>query len=186
MFESMRQWFFSRVSEPLLALIRSRFKTDMIAAVAITEFGLSLMEALVLSMMVYWIWWWDIAFDVEMSAGGYWVICAVMILGVAGPSTITASDLMSISRGQKTTLSPFVIGLIKGGMAWRYVSHMLIFTIFLNTLFISLALATGTWLGVVAGFFTTSLLLLKCVGSAIWQNQNMRRLVASSTPSARF
>lgn len=189
MFESLRQWFFSRVSERLITHIRSRFKKGPIAAVAIIEFGVSLSEVLGLLMMAYLTWRFTASdSDIGMNAGGYLaIICAVATLGIVGPSALIASELMIVSRGHKSVVSPFVVGLIEGErMTWRYIPLLLIFSLMMSMLCISLSIASGIWMGIPASLLLTSFVFLECMKPAIWRNQSMRCLIASSTPSARF
>ncbi|MBI5794241.1 hypothetical protein HZA87_04125 [Candidatus Uhrbacteria bacterium] len=185
MFDSIRQWFFVRLSEPLLRLIQSRRKVGPLKAAAFADFGIGFLHASFLPAMFFVLVSMGVTdlFGSTNMTRGLTISCALGVL-VLLPSAFRAYDLICVADGQKSVLSGWTVGIVSTLTdTWKFIPGLVFVSTFVSGLMFFLSTLAGVWQGFAMGLLVGGLLLLECVSSAIWQNTRVRNLVTASTPA---
>lgn len=183
MFDSIRLWYLRRVSEPFLAFIRARFKVGPIAAVAIAELVAVVGQMAAIAVGIVTFRRLEILPDFVNRAGTlHAIIFAVMAIYLFVIPAVIAGDLMAVSRGEKTTLSPWTVGFARSqGRNWRLLPYDLaLFALFVPYLVLFVVL--GAWTGVPLAIVIPGFFFLESLKGAVWQNHSARGLLAASAP----
>lgn len=189
MFESIRQWFFRRVSEPFLARIRAWFKAGPIAAVAIAELltALGQLIAIGVTLVTFQVLGILSGADLLMRTSTVHVVVATaMAFYFLVVPAVISRDLLAVSRGEKHKLSPWTVGFAQSQeRGWRHLPLNLAI-VALNLPYLALCVVADAWVGIPLGLVIPGYFLIECVKSAIWQNQRVRGLVRASMPPDPF
>ncbi len=189
MFESIRQWFFHRVSEPFLARIRAWFKAGPIAAVAIAELLAALGQLISIGVTLVTFQALGILSGVDWlmrTSAVHVVVATAMVFYFLVIPTVTSLDLMAVSRGEKHKLSPWTVGFAQSReRSWRHLPlDLAIVALYLP--YLVLCVVVDAWVGIPLGIVIPGYFLIECVKSAVWQNQRVRNLVRVSMPPDPF